>query len=67
MLEDVLHIKSLFDSIYFSHIYREQNQLADGLSKEASQLAYVQWYIEEHSSTRIRGFYHRPFHDIKDI
>ena len=40
MLEDVLRIKSLFDSISFSHIYRERNQLADGLSKEASQLTF---------------------------
>jgi hypothetical protein len=67
MLEDVFRIKGLFDSISFSHIYRERNQLADGLSKEATQLAYGQWYIEEHSSTRICGFYHRPFHDIQDI
>jgi ribonuclease HI len=66
MLEDVLRIKSLFDSISFSHIYRERNQLADGLSKEASQLAFGQWYIEEHTSTGIRGFYHKPFHDRQD-
>ena len=51
MLEDVFHIQSLFDSIYFSHIYREMNQLVDEISKEASQLAFGQWYIEEHTST----------------
>jgi ribonuclease HI len=67
LLEDVLHIKSLFDSISFSHIYRERNQLADRLSKEATQLAFGQWYVEEHTSTGIRGFYHRPFHDRQDI
>jgi ribonuclease HI len=34
ILEDVIRIKSLFDSISFTHIYRERNQLADELSKE---------------------------------
>jgi len=63
MLEDVLRIKILFDSISFSHIYRERNQLADGLSKEASQLTFRQWYNREHTSTGIHGFYHKPFHD----
>jgi ribonuclease HI len=53
LLEDVIRIKSLFDSISFSHIYRERNQLADRLSKEATQLDYGQWYVAEHTSAGI--------------
>jgi ribonuclease HI len=49
LLEDVIRIKSLFDNISFSHIYRERNQLADRLCKEATQLAYGIWHITEHT------------------
>jgi ribonuclease HI len=67
ILEDVMHIKSFFDSISFTHIYRERNQLADRLSKEVAQLAFGQWYIEEQTVLGTHGFYHRPFHEIQDI
>jgi hypothetical protein len=36
ILEGVMRIINVFDSISFSHIYRERNKLADRLSKEAS-------------------------------
>jgi hypothetical protein len=36
LLEDVICIKSLFESISFSHIYKERNQLVDMISKEAT-------------------------------
>jgi hypothetical protein len=49
LLEDVLRIKSLFDNISFSHIYRERNQMADKLSKEATQLDYGLWHVTEHT------------------
>jgi ribonuclease HI len=61
--EDVLRIKSLFDNISFSHIYRERNQLADRLSKEAMQLAYGLWHVSEHTLDGAQGYYHRPFHE----
>jgi hypothetical protein len=63
LLEDVIRIKNIFDTISFSHIYRERNQLADRLSKEATQLDYGQWYIAEITPTGTRGFYHRPFNE----
>jgi ribonuclease HI len=47
LLEDVMCTKNIFDTISFSHIYRERNQLADRLSKEATQLDYGQWYVVE--------------------
>jgi ribonuclease HI len=65
--EEVLRIINVFDSISFTHLYREQNQLADRLSKEASQLEYGRWYIEEQSAVGIHGFYHRPFHEVSDF
>jgi hypothetical protein len=45
-----MRIIIVFDSISFSHIYRERNQLADRLSKEASQLEYGRWHINEQTT-----------------
>jgi hypothetical protein len=62
ILEEVLRIITTFDTISFSHIYREQNKMADRLSKEASQLDYGSWHITEHT-TGDNFDYHRPFQD----
>jgi ribonuclease HI len=62
ILEEVMRIITAFDSISFSHIYREWNKLADRLSKEASQLDYGSWHISE-QSTGGSFEYHRPFQD----
>jgi hypothetical protein len=61
--EEVMRIITVFDSISFSHIYREQNQLADRLSKEASQLEYGRWHINEQTTEGSFDYYHMPFHD----
>jgi ribonuclease HI len=63
IFEEVMRIITAFDSIYFSHIYREQNQLADRLSKEASQLDYGRWHINEQTAEGSFDYYHRSFHD----
>lgn len=63
ILEEVMRIIPVFDSISFSHIYRERNQLADRLSKEASQLEYGRWHINEQSAEGSFDYYHRPFHE----
>jgi ribonuclease HI len=63
IFEEVMRIITAFDSISFSHIYREQNQLVDRLSKEASQLDYGRWHIEEQSAEGSFGYYHMPFHE----
>jgi hypothetical protein len=60
ILEEVLRIITTFDSISFSHIYKERNKMVDRLSKEASQLDYGSWNITEHS-TGGSFDYHRPF------
>jgi ribonuclease HI len=62
ILEEVMRIISTFDIITFSHIYREQNKMADRLSKEASQLEYGRWHIMKHT-TEGSFDYHKPFQD----
>jgi len=37
LLEEDLTLKSQFDLVIYHHIYRERNQVSDGLSKEAAQ------------------------------
>jgi ribonuclease HI len=57
--EEVMRLINLFDTISFTHLYRERNRLADMLSKEASQLEYGHWHIEEQSAVGSSGYYHR--------
>ena len=64
--EDVVRIKSLFDNISCSHIYRERNQMEDKLSKEAMQLDFGLWHVTEHILDGSQGCYHQPFHDRHD-
>ena len=49
ILDDALDIKHRFDSITFTHVYRERNGLEDQLSKEGMQLPLGTWRVEEHS------------------
>ena len=52
ILEEVAHIRSIFNLITFRHIFRERNAVADHCSKEAA------------GPFRPNGafhFYHRPF------
>lgn len=62
LLEEVKLLSSCFNLITFVHVYRERNQVADGLSKEGAQLPDG----EEKKDLFLRdpgGFYHRPFRD----
>ena len=63
IFEEVMRIITTFDSISFSHIYREHNQLVDRISKEASQLDYGRWHINEQTAKGTFDYYHRSFHD----
>jgi hypothetical protein len=64
IFEDLLSFKSLFDIIYFKHVYREHNRMVDMLSEEGTQLAFGSWYITEHENGGHRGYYHRPFQEV---
>jgi len=47
LLEKVTLLKSHFDYVSFHHIYSDQNQIFDGLSKEATQHELGTWMIKE--------------------
>ena len=65
ILEEVLRIKQQFNYIYFTHVFRERNGVADQLSKEASQwhIDFGIWKITEHSRVGSSSYYHQPFYD----
>ena len=63
ILDKIFLLKCHFDYISFTHVYRERNTIADGLSKEGAQLLED----EERSETFLRdpsNFYHRPYVEI---
>jgi len=64
ILEEVLLLKQQFFKIYFTHVYRERNRVADGLSKEGTQLTYGTWKIQIIAPTGAFSYYHRPFHEM---
>jgi len=64
IIEEIHQLSSLFDHISFSHVYREHNEHADQLSKEAVGLILGRWQIEYTSEQQAYGYYHRPFHEI---
>ena len=61
LLHEVHHLRTLFDSITVTHIYRSRNKVADQLSKEATELIWGTWHITEHTEGQIYRYYHRPF------
>lgn len=63
ILDEILLLKRHFGFIYFTHVYREENMVADSLSREGAQLQEG----EETSTNFLRdlgGFYHRPYRDL---
>lgn len=48
ILDDALYLKTHFDQITCSHIYKECNQLAYHRSKEATHYPIGEWLIREH-------------------
>lgn len=64
ILEEISILKSHFNNISFNHVYREQNTIADGLSKEGSQrLEGEESTI--HNLNSADGYYHRPYRDFR--
>ena len=63
ILADAMAIKKHFDSVTFTHVYKERNGLADRLSKEGMQLPLGTWQIEEHNQGQVFIYYHCPFHE----
>jgi len=63
ILEEIVFLKTHFEQITISHIYRERNALADRLSKEAANHPIGDWQIEEYTPEGMHSFYHRPYID----
>ena len=65
LLEQVIQLKSLFDLISFTHVYKERNSSANRLSKEGAQLQAG----EDKTKCFLRdpgGYYHRPFREYNN-
>lgn len=65
ILNEVLELKAAFNNITVSHIYREHNNGADKLSKEAAMMDRGMWEISEIKDHQEQKFYHRPNIDPK--
>lgn len=63
ILDEVLQFKAAFNHISVSHIYREHNQDADKLSKEAALMEKGHWEITELLDQQEQKYYHRPYID----
>lgn len=61
LVDDIFQILHHFDFVTIAHVYRDENQVADQLSKEALQLQSGQAHIACFSDVVSGGFYHRPF------
>lgn len=63
LLDEVIHLKSLFELISFVHVYRERNTVADRLSKKGAQLqtgeVKTECFLRDPG-----GSYHRPFREL---
>jgi len=63
ILDEVYMLQEAFNQINVSHIYREHNQDADRLSKEAALMENGLWEITEFLEQQERKYYHRPYID----
>lgn len=61
ILEEVDHLKTTFNQISFTHIFKDQNQEAVKCSKEAAGPLLPAWEIEEQGPNEAYQFYHRSF------
>jgi hypothetical protein len=50
-----------FDTFSICHVYREQNSAADAISKEGTQLDYMQWMVYEHRNGEVLQLNLTPF------
>jgi hypothetical protein len=61
LLEEIFRLLDALDSYSLKHVYREQNQLVDSLSKAGLQLPHGTWHISETKDEDTYEFFHRPF------
>jgi hypothetical protein len=58
LFDEIKGITCVFNFISFQHVYREKNQIVDGLSKAGIQMAFGQWFIQAKEEGE-RIFYQR--------
>jgi len=63
ILHEAQTLKSAFNNISISHIYRVHNKGADQLSKEAALMDRGTWEITEVIDQQEHKYYHRPYID----
>lgn len=61
ILEEIVFFKTFFDQISMSHIYRERNESADRLSKEATHRPLGEWLITEYTLAETYRYFHKPY------
>ena len=61
LYEETTHSLSFFESISFTHVYREQNKEADKLLKKGLTLQWGEWKILETQNSKATEYPHRPF------
>jgi len=63
ILEEIVFLKTFFDQIFVSHIYRERKGTVDRFSKEVANRPLGKWMIEEFSLAGTYRYFHRPYID----
>ena len=61
LFEDTTHSLSFFESISFTHVYRDRNKEDDRLSKKGLTLQWGEWKILETQDFKATKYLHKPF------
>ena len=61
LYEETTHSLSFFETISFTHVYRERNKEADKLSEKGLTLQWGEWKILETQDSKAIEYPHRPF------
>ena len=61
LYEEKTRSLSLFETISFTHVYREQNNEADKLSKKGLTLQRGEWKILETKDSKATEYLHSPY------
>lgn len=63
LIEEFNQLLDCFNSLSIAHVYRDQNQIVDKLSKEGSQLLIGQAQIDYFSTVETGGYCDCPFQE----
>ena len=61
LYEETTQSLSFFETISFTHVYRERNKEADKLSKKGLTLHWGEWKILETKDSKAMEYLHRPY------